>query len=262
MSIQKIAIIGSGRVATQLALNLAGIGKTITQVFSRKMQYAVKLADKVGAVPLDNLRKINPDADLYLIATVDDAIAEIARQLNLENKLIAHTSGSVAMNVLSPGSSEYGVFYPLQTFAKDRKVNFKDIPVCIEGTTPTVEKELESLANEISDDVRFINSEQRLKIHIAAVFANNFTNFMFLMGEEVLKDAGVSFDILLPLIRETVNKVAGKPPHESQTGPAMRGDEKVIQKHLKVLAGDRDKQEIYRKLSGYIRNYFKSEIKD
>lgn len=261
MSIQKICIIGSGRVATRLSLSLAGKGKTITQVFSRKMNHAKELAEKVDAMPVDNLSHLNSDADLYLIAVVDDAIAEIAQKLRLANKLVAHTSGSVSMKELEPVSDQHGVFYPLQTFAKDRTISFDTIPVCIEGTTKAVEDQLGNLAGELTDDVRFINSAQRLQIHIAAVFANNFTNFMFLMGEDVLKDAGVSFDILLPLIRETVNKVGGKLPHESQTGPAMRGDEKVIRKHLEKLATQPDKQAIYRELSGHITHYFKAKKK-
>ena len=261
MAVQNIVLIGSGRVATQLGKRLAEKGKFIVQVYSRTQAHAAQLAGQLGSEPIHDPEKIRHDADLYIISVSDDAIPEIAAKLRFEGKPVAHTSGSVPMDAVSAISANYGVFYPLQTFVKNRDVDFNDIPLCIEGADPETENLLTGLAYEISNDVRIINSEQRLKIHIAAVFASNFTNFMYLMGEDVLKNAGVEFDILLPLIRETAAKMNSAMPHEAQTGPAMRGDEKVIRKHLKMLAGDPEKQAIYRQLSGHITTYFASQKK-
>lgn len=256
-TVQNIVLIGSGRVATQLGRRLAEKGKSILQVYSRSREHAGQLAGYLGAESIIDLNKIRNDADLYIISVSDDAIPKIAANLRLEDKMVAHTSGSVPMDAIREISTNCGVFYPLQTFVKNRDVDFNEIPICIEGSDRDAENLLTGLAHEISDDVRIINSEQRLMIHIAAVFASNFTNFMYLMGEEVLKDAGVEFDILLPLIRETAAKMNTSLPNKAQTGPAMRGDEEVIRRHLEVLACDPNEQDIYRRLSEHIEKYFR-----
>jgi predicted short-subunit dehydrogenase-like oxidoreductase (DUF2520 family) len=258
MSLQKIALIGSGRVATQLGKRLHEKGKTITRVFSRNPDNALVLAEQVNAKPISKIDQLGQNADLYIISVVDDAIADITENLQLKNRPVVHTSGSVPMAAIGKISENHGVFYPLQTFAKDKDVDFSDIPICIEASNKELESRLMNLAGEISTDVRLINSEQRLVIHIAAVFASNFTNFMYLMGEDLLQDAGVSFDILLPLIRETAQKVNFNLPEASQTGPARRGDVKVMEKHLKMLESHPEKKEVYRQISQYITAHFQS----
>lgn len=259
MSTQNISLIGAGRVATQLGISLVKKHFTIDQIYSRNLRSAQELAVLTHAKPIDNIAKLNTASDLYIIMVVDDAIAEIASKLSLQGKIVVHTSGSVAMNALNKASTKYGVFYPLQTFAKNKTIDFSNIPICIEGSDPEVESQLTSLAGEISNDVRKINSEQRILIHIAAVFANNFTNFMYLMGEEVLSKAGVSFDILLPLINETVKKTEYSLPHNAQTGPAARGDKAVIEKHLSMLKYQPEKYEIYKQISKYIIEHFNNK---
>ena len=258
MAIQKITLIGAGRVATQLGLSLVKNHKSIVQVYSRNHRSAQELALLTHSKPIDNISKIDTDSDLYIISVVDDAIPEIADKLNLPRKILVHTSGSVAMNAICNAATDYGVFYPLQTFSKNKIVDFSNIPICIEGSNPEVESLLTSFAGEISGDVRVINSEQRVLIHIAAVFANNFSNFMYLMAEEVLRSADVSFDILQPLINETVKKTEHSLPHGAQTGPAARGDEKIIEKHLRILESQPEKFEIYKQISNYILTHFKN----
>ncbi len=258
MAIKKITLIGAGRVATQLGICLTQKHKTIVQVYSRNYQSAQELALLTHSEPTNNISKLNLESDLYIISVVDDAIAEIAAQLYLQDKIVVHTSGSVPMNTINNVAASYGVFYPLQTFAKDKSINFSSIPICIEGSNTEIESQLTTLAREISNDVRLINSEQRMLIHIAAVFANNFSNFMYLMGEEILSNAGVSFDILLPLINETVKKTEHSLPHNAQTGPAARGDEKIIEKHLNMLKSQPEKHEIYKHISKYILEHFKN----
>lgn len=259
MSIQKISFIGAGRVATQLAISLHQSGKTILQVYSRNHETAKELASKTHAEPISDIAKFNADADLYIISVVDDAIEEVAGKLTIQNKTLVHTSGSVQMDVLANSSLNYGVFYPLQTFAKNKTISFINVPICIEGSNKAVENDLWELAKSMSCDVRLINSEQRILIHIAAVFANNFTNFMYLMGEEIVRNAGVSFDILLPLIEETAKKANHTLPHLAQTGPAARGDLKIIQKHLEMLKAQPEKSEIYRHISKYILEHFHNQ---
>ncbi len=261
MSFKKITLIGSGRVATQLGKRLAENGRSIAQVYSRNPDHARKLATMIGAEPISDFQNLDHNADLFIVSVVDDAISEIAQNLHLHQKPVVHTSGSVHINTLKGSSAQFGVFYPLQTFAKDKDVNFLDIPICIEATSKGLESQLKILAQEISNDVRLINSGQRMLIHIAAVFVNNFTNFMYLMGEDILKDAGVSFDILLPLIRETADKIKSILPDAAQTGPALRGDFKVMEKHLKTLDNHPEKKEVYRQISHYISAHFRSQIK-
>lgn len=259
MPVRKIIMIGSGRVATQLGRHLAETGNEILQVYSRRFDHAKELAEMLHAEPVDKTDQLRDDADLYIISVVDDAIAKIAGTIDFHDKIVVHTSGSVGLEIIQQASSNTGVFYPLQTFVKNKDVDFSDVPVCVEGSSTQVENVLLELGREISRDVRLINSEQRLIIHIAAVFVSNFTNFMYLMGQDVLHNADISFDILLPLIRETADKVSKSLPGDVQTGPAMRGDEGVLDNHLKMLEHDARKMEIYRQMSRYISDYFKQK---
>ncbi len=259
MSFNKIVLIGAGRVATQLARILVEKQKTILQVFSRSDESAQQLSSISGAEPVTKISLITLNADLYIISVVDDAIETIAKQLTLENKLVVHTSGSVQMKTLSTASSKFGVFYPLQTFDKKKNISFSEIPICIEGSDKQVESDLITLGKELSKDVRIISSEQRLYIHIAAVFASNFSNFMYLIGAEILEYADVDFNILAPLIKETADKITKNHPYLSQTGPALRGDFKTMQKHLDMLEGHPEKKDIYKNISKFITSYFSQQ---
>jgi predicted short-subunit dehydrogenase-like oxidoreductase (DUF2520 family) len=261
MTIRKISLIGSGRVATQLGIHFRETNKTIVQVYSRTFDAARQLARLTGAEPVDDLEKLSADTDLYLIAVVDDAIETIAKNLKTHGKPVVHTSGSVSMDVLRNSGPRYGVFYPLQTFSKTKDISFKQIPICIEGACMETEILLKELAEELSGDVRIISSGQRVLIHIAAVFANNFTNFNYMISQEILEKAGVSFDILLPLIDETTNKIHHSPPCLTQTGPAARGDDNVISKHLNMLLDQPEKRDIYQHLSQYILTHFSNQQK-
>jgi predicted short-subunit dehydrogenase-like oxidoreductase (DUF2520 family) len=152
----------------------------------------------VGGVPITDIRKVSAGADLYIIAVKDDTIAEVASQLHLQNELIVHTSGSIHINVLEPASTVYGVFYPLQTFSKNREVNFKDVTLCVEGCTPEVTAKLLSLASQLSGKVVELTSEKRMAIHVAAVFACNFTNFMYALSQKLLADQNLDFELIRP----------------------------------------------------------------
>lgn len=245
----KIVIIGSGNVATQLSLALQKSKHAIVQVYSKNNSSARNLAKKLRCDFTTYPEKIIATADIYIIAVKDDAIVEVAEHLKLIDRVVVHTSGSVEMDVLKGTSKNYGVFYPLQTFSKKNKINFKSIPVCLEANNSITFKILQSLAKSITLNVQKINSGQRKIIHLAAVFACNFTNHLYTIASDILSSANVSFDILKPVIEETANKIKNSSPHETQTGPAIRNDKKIIDRHLKMLSDKRQYQQIYKLIS-------------
>ncbi|MCD4791185.1 MAG: DUF2520 domain-containing protein [Bacteroidales bacterium] len=233
--IKKIVLIGAGNLATHLAIALKHAGKEIMQIYSRSIDSAKILANLVQTDYCTDLSKITDKADLYIIAVKDDVLTEIVRALVIKNKLIVHTSGSVTMNVLGQCSTNFGVFYPLLTFSKDHDLNFSKIPLCIEANTNYNLELLKHLALSLTDKVFFINSEQRKILHLAAVFASNFPNFMYSIAETLVKDNNMDFDLLKPLIMETAEKVQTVKPLQAQTGPATRGDHKIMEMHLDLL---------------------------
>lgn len=244
--IKNVVIIGAGNLATQLALALHENGILIKQVFSRTSESAQTLAEKVNVPFTTSLSQLVSDADLYIIAVKDSAITEILENLNLnENHLIVHTAGSVPMTILDGFSHNYGVFYPLQSFSKSRKVDFTTIPICIEANHPENLMKLQELARKLSSSVHQINSDKRKTLHLAAVFVNNFVNHFYAIGAEIIHDKKLNFDLLKPLIRETAAKIETMQPLEAQTGPAKRNDTLVISDHLKMLQDQPEFQKIY-----------------
>jgi len=254
--INNIVLIGAGNVATNLAIAFQSNGKKILQVISKNLDHAKLLADKVSANYTTILDEIINSADLYIISINDDAIINIASSLKIKNKLIVHTSGSIDMNVLQNASTNYGVFYPLQTFSKDTIVDFNNIPFCIEANTSENREELIELAQILSNDIREINSEERKIIHLAAVFACNFSNYMYLIAEEILSKHNLPFDILKQLINQTAFKVNNQNPENTQTGPAKRNDLELIEKHLTLLKETPAYYEIYKVITNNIVNKF------
>jgi len=244
--IENIVMIGSGNVATQLALALIEKGIHVKQVYSRSTESARVLSEKVNAGFTNDLFQLDTEADLYVIAVKDPAIQEVLENLRLrENQLIVHTAGSVPMNILEGFTSNYGVFYPLQTFSKSRKVDFSDIPICIEANHPSNLMKLEELGKRLSETVCQINSDERKTLHLAAVFTNNFVNHFYSIGAEILHDKKLDFELLKPLIRETAAKIETLHPVEAQTGPAKRNDQTIIGLHLKMLQNKPEYQKIY-----------------
>ncbi len=246
--IRSICLIGAGNVATRLAPVLQRHAR-ILQVLAQHEESAARLAAQIGdgCTPIDSPTELRPDADLYLIAAKDDSIASIAASTPDFPGIWAHTSGSVGIDVFSGLKSNFGVLYPLQTFSKDIEVEVAEVPFLVEGNTQHVADALLRLAEGISRKVALVSSEERRKLHVAAVFACNFANLMWLEADELLRDAGLDISYLLPLIQATVDKLRSLPPAEAMTGPARRGDTAVIRSHLDRLQPD--KAEIYRLLS-------------
>jgi len=251
MSIKKnnIVFIGAGNVATHLGLAFKKSKHTILQVYSPTKKSASTLASLLNADAINDLKKINPDADVYIIAIKDDSIVDVVKQLRFKNKIVVHTSGSTSIDILKNTSKNYGVIYPLQTFSKSKKVEFKNVPIFLEANNSETYITLFSLANSISNNVQKVNSKQRKSIHIAAVFACNFSNHLYTIAEQILKENKLSFDILKPLVQETADKIKRNSPLKMQTGPAVRGDKKIMDAHLKMLADNKKHQQLYKLLS-------------
>jgi predicted short-subunit dehydrogenase-like oxidoreductase (DUF2520 family) len=245
----RITLIGSGNVATHLAAAFKNAGHRIVQVYSRQMQNAALLAYHVKAEPIDDLILIDPETDLFVIAVKDDAIGIIAEQLAPLNKLMVHTSGATDLFALLAFSDNVGVFYPLQTFSKTKEVDFRNVSLCIEATDQNIAKRLKELAQTISNKVYDIDSAQRKTLHLAAVFACNFPNYLYNIAQQILAEHNLDFDLIRPLILETAEKVQNNLPVAIQTGPAVRNDETTMNNHLQLLKGSPQLQQLYTLLS-------------
>jgi predicted short-subunit dehydrogenase-like oxidoreductase (DUF2520 family) len=249
----KVVLIGAGNVAQHLILAFQKSNQIeLVQVFARNTNQLTHLLD--GDRLTANYTDLK-QADVYIIAVNDNAINEVSGQLPFENKLVVHTSGSVAMTDLN-AKNRRGVFYPLQTFSKAKEVNFNEIPLCLETENPSDYAVLETLAKEISNVVYAVSSEQRKALHVAAVFVSNFTNHMYHLGNEICEANNLDFAILKPLLTETANKVQWLSPKEAQTGPARRNDTTTINAHLAFLTDDNQK-EIYKLLTKSIIDHGK-----
>lgn len=257
--IKNIVFIGAGNLATHLALALIKAEYTILQVYSRTQVSADSLAKRVGAESCCNYADIRREADLYIFALSDKALPIALESLKLKNKLLVHTAGSLPLSVFENYSSTYGVFYPLQTFSKAREIDFSKIPICIEANNLDLESQLIEIGKKVSNSVQLLSSKQRKQLHMAAVFTCNFTNHMYHIGQELLADEGVGFDLLKPLILETAEKVQELSAKEAQTGPAVRFDEDVIKAHEESLNMHPDFQKLYRFVSESIYHLHKSE---
>ncbi len=253
-STHKIVLLGAGNVATQLGKALHENGYLISQVYSPTKKSATTLANKLKSNAVTDLKNIDLTASLYIISVKDDAISEVAQQLKLKDQIVAHTSGTVDLNVLKGCSKNYGVFYPLQTFSKEKDVDFKSIPICIESNNKATATSLEYFAKSISKNVQKINSEQRKILHVAAVFACNFSNHLYTIAASILTEHRLSFELLKPLIAETADKIKFNDPAKMQTGPAIRKDVKTMNAHLKLLSSDKKLKQIYKLMSEHINS--------
>jgi predicted short-subunit dehydrogenase-like oxidoreductase (DUF2520 family) len=246
----KVIIIGSGNVAQHLIQAFEKSKKIdVVQAFSRQKEAVSHLLDSDKIT--NNFNDIK-EADLYIIAVSDDAIAAVSSKLPFENRLVVHTSGSVSIDALDK-KNRNGIFYPLQTFSKKAEVDFSQIPLCLESEKESDFEFLKKVAEIISEKVYKINSEQRKALHVAAVFVNNFTNHLYQIGNQICTANQVPFEILQPLIQETAKKITRLSPQEAQTGPAIRNDQQTIATHLEFLK-DENQKNIYQILTQSIQN--------
>lgn len=246
-----IVMIGAGNLATSLAKAFYKKGFRIMQVYSHTLEAAQKLAWTVEADATNIISDIVKNGQLYVVALKDSVVADLIPSfvVGREQALWVHTAGSLPMNLWNGLVEHYGVFYPLQTFSKQREMDFTGIPLFIEGHTPEDKELLKEVAQTLSKKVYEASSEQRESLHLAAVFTCNFTNYMYMLAARLLQERDLPFDVLLPLIDETAYKVHKLSPAEAQTGPAKRNDKNVINHHLNLLSNDVELQSIYRILS-------------
>ncbi|MBW4889325.1 DUF2520 domain-containing protein [Mucilaginibacter sp. HMF5004] len=244
----RTTLIGSGNVATHFGAALKNAGHHIVQVYSPTQHNADLLAYHLGASAISDLDNIDTETDLFIISVKDDVIEQIAKQLAVHQKLIVHTSGATSLQAISQYNKRSGVIYPLQTFSKQREVDFRKVPLCVEGTDEVTIASLKVLAHMLSLNVYDVDTAQRKILHLAAVFACNFPNNLYAVAQGLLAKHQLDFNLLRPLILETAQKVQHNFPAEVQTGPAVRGDEKTMQAHLALLNDDALKQ-VYTELS-------------
>jgi len=247
-----IVILGSGNVATVLGSALSEAGYNIIQVWSRNVKHAEALASLLHTNFIDDLSLVDSSADLYLIAVSDDAIPVIKTSMQFLKGIVVHTSGSTSIDILKDKFENFGVFYPFQTFSKEREVNFRDVPILLEASNSKTMLVLESIASSISNKAQECNSDQRKALHIAAVFACNFTNHLYTIAQKLLEEYQLDFDLLRPLIAETAQKVQEFMPENVQTGPAVRKDMNTIGSHLKQLEDHPELLAIYKLLTEQI----------
>ncbi|MDR0961533.1 MAG: DUF2520 domain-containing protein [Mediterranea sp.] len=252
-----IYFIGAGNVATHLAKAFHRAGFRIAGIYSRTEASAHALACQVETDYTTALDEVKTDADIYVVSLADDALIHLIPQIaaGKGNALLVHTAGSIPMNVWQEHAVHYGVLYPLQTFSKQTEPDIRQTPFFVEGCSPDAVRLLKELASALSDAVYEADSTQRRMLHLAAVFACNFTNHLYALAEELLRQNCLPFDALLPLIDQTTQKIHRLSPAEAQTGPAARGDKQVMQTHEALLAGNPRMQALYRLISESITEH-------
>lgn len=251
---KQIVLIGAGNLATQLGLALHKAGFDIIQVYSRTEVSAKTVAQQIGATFTTDLAEITPTADLYIYALKDDVLEEVINSVPVTNGLHVHTSGSIKMSLFSNKQKNFGVFYPFQTFSKTKLVDFSEVPFLITANSDESIENLKVIANKLSHRIFVVNDEDRSLVHLSGVFACNFTNYLYTIAEKLLTERTLPFDILMPLITETVSKLKTLSPTEAQTGPAQRGDQLVITKQIKLLEQHPEWQKVYQLLTENIEH--------
>ena len=250
----KVSFIGSGNLAWHLAPALDNAGYTIVEVYSKTRKHAKALVNRLYQAEVKkDLDFSESIADIFIIAVSDDVIEEVARELVVrDDAIVAHTSGASSIGLLEfVATDNVGVFYPLQTFSKDKKVDFSEIPICIESSNDFTGDTLAKMARSISKKLHSIHSSDRRALHLAAVFASNFTNHCLRVAEDILNKEKLPFELLKPLIVETINKSLSIGPSHAQTGPAKRHDFETLDKHLDYIK-DEELAELYRMISQHI----------
>lgn len=263
MKNKRIVLIGAGNVAHHLAPALLKAGLDLCQIYSRTLESARELGIKTGITYTADTFAVYPDCDIYIFCVSDDALLPLFKSLRFsKDATILHTSGSVPMDTFKLLAKNYGVLYPLQTFSKKRDLDFSEIPLCIEACNASTMKTVRGMAEKLSGYVHEISSEKRKNLHLAAVFANNFTNHLYGIAGKLLEEEGLDFNMLRPLIFETAHKVMLLTPENAQTGPARRGDESILAMHKTMLKNKRKFLNMYNLMSDSIKeSYIKAEQK-
>lgn len=252
-NIENVSILGSGNVASWFVFVLKKAKIPIRQIYSRNLEHCQKLAETCGAAATDELSEIKPGSDLYLFSVSDDSYEKIVSEIPFQMPMACLTAGSVSQKVLNPRAANYGVLYPCQSISKSADFANLTVPLCVEGNSEESAQRLFQLAGQLSDKVYFVNEEQRSALHLAAVFANNFTNLMYGISFNILQNENIDHNLIIPLMQNTLDKLQTMSPKEAQTGPARRRDLEVLRKHEGMLADEKTK-ELYQVCSEIISN--------
>lgn len=253
---RSVVIIGAGNVAFHLTRALIQNTVNVRQIFNRTLYKAQELGEANNIKYTDKISELEK-ADLYIIAASDSAVEELSHYIPFDDTLVVHTSGSLSTSVLK-GDYRKGVFYPFQTFTKRKNLRYEEVPFFVEAENKDDEEALFKLADKISNEVYRVDSEKRLKVHLSGIWASNFVNHMYQIAQSICKEADLPFDVLRPLIEETAKKVQDLEPFDAQTGPARRGDELIINKHLEVLQDSRH-QQLYQLISDSILRTYQND---
>ncbi|MCS5490564.1 Rossmann-like and DUF2520 domain-containing protein [Algoriphagus limi] len=248
----KIAFLGAGNVAWHLAPALENAGHQITEVYSRNIDHAKRVTERLyTANPKDDLDFSESEAQIFILAVKDDAIPEVADAVILpDESILVHTSGSLPLDILNYSSATYtGIFYPLQSFTAGQKMDISEVSFLLESDDQEILKILKKLAKSLSHHIYTVRSKDRKAVHIAAVFASNFTNHMIRIAEELMQRQGLDFEMLKPLIVETISKSLQIGAKKAQTGPAIREDYETLEEHHRFLNYNEQLAEIYRQIS-------------
>lgn len=250
----KIVMIGAGNVATNIAKALANIGEKPVQIWSRTLASAKELAEAIDTRATSDWNSVVKDADVYIVSVKDDGMTAVIDQLcaHCQHGVYVHTAGTMSMSMFKGKAEHYGVLYPMQTFSKQKEVNFRAVPCFVEASDTSTLVFIKSLAKFLSDNVFELVEADRKWLHVAAVFACNFANACNSMAAQILERHGLKYDVMLPLLDEMVAKLHRLTPKEAQTGPASRGDVGVVSQHLAMLEEDKELSEVYNVLSNYI----------
>jgi predicted short-subunit dehydrogenase-like oxidoreductase (DUF2520 family) len=251
MKIETVSLVGSGNIAHWLVYALKKAGVDIRQIYSRQLDHAKELAAKAGADAIDSLRDLSPDSDLYIFSVKDDSYETLLSQLPFRLPLAVHTAGSLSIRIFEPYADSYGILYPYQSLNKNMDFANVEVPLSVESNDRMVENELFAFAGRLSSTVQLMGEAQRLVLHRAAIFGCNFTNAMYAIAYDILRENNIEWRMILPLLENTLDKVKTMNPHDAQTGPAKRGDQNIIRLHQEALQDER-LREIYRLMSDYI----------
>lgn len=250
-----ISIVGSGNVATHLALALHSAGCEVRQVLSRSFEHAQMLARRVDAQPVNQWQRLDEDADVYLLAVTDDALFDLALDLRLQGALVVHTSGSTPLSVLKPVSRRHGVVWSPQTFVRDIAMDYRRLPLCIEGSSPETEAAIEELMLLVSPCIYHLDYEQRRRAHLAAVWVSNFVNAVNATAQDLMRQSGLDFEMLRPLAEQTLCKWDYGDLWLQQTGPAIRRDDKTLNAQRRLLLDQPELLRLYDQMTELIQRH-------
>lgn len=251
----RITIIGSGNLGSHMAKHLHYANLDVHEVFSRSLSKAKAITTSINAKPVTDLKSISPKADVYLLAITDTVIpqvSEILKEVIPPNAIVAHTSGATPSSVLANYFERFGVFYPLQSFSTLQEADFSEVPLCIYAPTLEDQQVLEWIARKLSPKIYIIDDAQRAILHVAAVFANNFSNHFFQISKDLLDKGQMPFELLIPIIEATIEKIKEAEPSAIQTGPAVRGDQATLDRHLLQLQDHPALRALYVSISNHI----------